>query len=81
MTLDDALDSYWTAAYAEGRRNATHDTSAGLAQTSLLAVQSCVQMLVAAERKRIAAEWDGCVHEGIGGDVDIGACIRAGRGS
>jgi len=33
-----------------------------------------------AVRESIAVEWDGCVHEGGGGDVDIGACIRAGRG-
>lgn len=29
------------------------------------------------ERERIAVAWDGCVHEAPGGDVDVGASIRA----
>ena len=53
MTLDEALDSYWSAAYAEGARGATHDTEDGMAQTALAAVNSCVRMLRAdAERYR-----------------------------
>ena len=53
MTLDDALDAYWSAAYAEGQRGATHDTEDGLAQTALLAVESCVKMLIAEECARL----------------------------
>ena len=33
----------------------------------------------AQEREDIAKAWDGCVHEATGGDVDIGASIRAKR--
>ena len=54
MTLDEALDAYWSAAYAEGKRGAAHDTPDGLAQTALMAVQSCVALLVGAERERCA---------------------------
>ena len=35
--------------------------------------------LEAQEREQIAKAWDGCVHEASGGDVDIGASIRAKR--
>ena len=57
MTLDDALDAYWAAAYAEGQRGATHDTEDGLAQTALSAVLSCVRIGIAAERERCSAEF------------------------
>ena len=64
MTLDEALDSYWAAAYAEGQRGAIHDTPDGLAQTALMAVRSCVSMLVAAERERCAAHVAKCAIPG-----------------
>ena len=57
MTLDEALDSYWAAAYSEGKRGATHDTTEGLAQTALSAVISCVRLGLAAERERCSAEF------------------------
>ena len=37
----------------------------------------CVRIAIASERERIASAWDGCVHDAPGGDVDIGASIRA----
>ena len=54
MNLDEALDAYWSAAYAEGVAGATHDTPDGRAQCALEAVRSCVRMTVAAERERLA---------------------------
>ena len=57
MTLDEALDSYWAAAYSEGKRGATHDTTEGLAQTALSAVISCVRLGLAAERERCSTEF------------------------
>ena len=55
-TLDEALDAYWSAAYAEGQRGATHDTKDGRAQCALEAVRSCVRLAVAAEREACAAK-------------------------
>lgn len=54
MTLDEALDEYWNAAFAEGQRGATHDTEDARAQGALEAVLSCVRSAVAAERERWA---------------------------
>ena len=41
--------------------------------------QATVDAAVAAERERIALAWDGCRHEGMPCDMDIGASIRAGE--
>ena len=57
-TLDEALDAYWSAAYAEGQRGATHDTKDGRAQCALEAVRSCVRLAVAAEREACAKVCD-----------------------
>ena len=35
-----------------------------------------VQEQVAAERERIARQWDGCIYDGVGETLDIGASIR-----
>ena len=40
---------------------------------------SLVRNAAAAERERIATGWDGCVHEGVPCNMDIGASIRAGE--
>ena len=72
MTLDDALDAYWAAAYAEGQRGATHDTEDGLAQTALSAVLSCVRIGIAAERERMEAK-----HKGL---LAMQALINESRG-
>ena len=52
MNLDEALDAYWSAAYAEGQSGAAHDTPDGRAQCALQAVLSCVRIAIAAEREK-----------------------------
>ena len=86
MTLDEALDMYWSAAYAEGQRGDTHDTEEGLAQTALNAVNSCVALLMAAERERCAKMCESYADSleklldaggGLDGDENAIGCARA----
>lgn len=48
--LDAALDSYWKAAYAEGREGRTYDTADGAAQLALQAVHAAVSELLATKQ-------------------------------
>lgn len=51
-TLEEALGTYWDAAYAEGREGRDHDTELGDAQRALTDIMSAVAALVDAERER-----------------------------
>ena len=41
--------------------------------------QAALNAAVAAERERIAKNWDGFIHEGMPCNMDIGASIRVGE--
>jgi hypothetical protein len=40
--IEQALEQYWNAAYAEGQTGVTHDTADGAAQTALHKIQSVI---------------------------------------
>lgn len=67
MDLENALQRYWDAAYAEGRESRNHDTEDGRAGLALRDVMLAVDAKVAAERER----WK---------DRAIAACNSAGDG-
>lgn len=52
LELEDALQRYWDAAYAEGMDGRDHDTEDGRAGTALRDVLLAVNAMVAAERER-----------------------------
>ena len=56
--LNDLLERYWDAAYAEGKEGRDHDTEDGVAQRTAADIHAEVQRLVEAERERIARVLD-----------------------
>jgi hypothetical protein len=46
MTLDELLEQYWNAAYAEGKEGRNHDTEDALAQRTLIAIHAEVKRLI-----------------------------------
>lgn len=44
------------------------------------AIRLAIRAAVAAERERIAQQWDGCLYDSVGeGEIDIAAAIRRGE--
>jgi hypothetical protein len=46
MTLDELLEQYWSAAYAEGKEGRNHDTEDAIAQRTLIAIHAEVRRLI-----------------------------------
>jgi len=80
MDLENALQRYWDAAYAEGQEGRNHDTEDGRAEQARRDVMLAVNSKVAAEREACAklAESinDGCMGAPDGPE-EIAAAIRA----
>ena len=50
--LNDELERYWEAAYAEGKEGRTHDTKDGVAQRALSEIRNEVRRLIEASWQR-----------------------------
>jgi hypothetical protein len=54
--LNELLDAYWHAAYAEGAEGRNHDTEDGIAQKTLSAIQKEVANLI--EQAHMAGQYN-----------------------
>lgn len=65
--IDAEMDAYYDGGYIDH----------AIAQERL---REFADAVIAAERERIAQEWDGCITDAVAhGNVDVGASIRQGR--